>query len=111
VRIIPLSRAQLEYCKKLSEKFEGIRADVDDYDDTLGKKIRNAELDWVPYVAVVGKKEIDSGKLTVRIRESGEQKQMDIDSLLKEIKSKTRGYPYRELSLPRLLSKRPIFSG
>jgi threonyl-tRNA synthetase len=111
VRIIPLSRDQLEYCKKLSEKFEGIRADVDDYDDTLGKKIRNAELDWVPYVAVVGKKEIDSGKLTVRIRESGEQKQMDIDSLLKEIKSKTRGYPYRELSLPRLLSKRPIFSG
>jgi len=111
VRLVPLSKDQLEYCKKLAEKFDGIRTDIDDYDDTLGKKVRNAEQDWVPYIAVIGQKEVDSGKLTVRVRESGEQKQMSVDELVKEVKSRTRGYPYRELSLPMLLSKRPIFSG
>jgi len=110
-RIIPLSKDQLEYCKKLSDKFEGIRVDVDDHDDTLGKKVRNAEQDWVPYIIVIGQKEVDSGKMTVRIRESGEQKQMTIESLSDEIKKKTKGYPFRELAAPILLSKRPLFSG
>ena len=110
VRIIPLSKDQLEYCKKLAEKFEGVRVDVDDFDDTLGKKVRNAEQDWVPYIAVVGKKETESGKLTVRMRETGEQKQMDVASLEKEIRTKAKGYPFRELPLPKLLSKRPIFA-
>jgi len=109
VRLIPISKDQLDYCKKLADKFEGIRVDVDDFDDTLGKKIRNAEQDWVPYIAVIGDKEVKSGKLSIRVRETGQQKALELESLLKEIKSKTKDYPYRELALPRLLSKRPIF--
>jgi threonyl-tRNA synthetase len=43
------------------------------------------------------------------VRETGQQKAMELESLVKEIKSKTKNYPFSELALPRLLSKRPIF--
>lgn len=111
LRIVPLSQDQLDYCKKLTHKFDGVRVDVDDSDGTLGKKIRVAEQDWIPYIAVVGEKEVLADKVAVRVRETGKQKEMSAQSLAEEIKAKTKGYPFRELALPKLLSKRPIFSG
>jgi len=111
LRIIPLSQDQLDYCKKLTHKFDNVRVDVDDSDGTLGKKIRNAEQDWIPYIAVVGEKEVLADKVSVRVRKTGNQKEMTTDSLAEEIKARTKGYPFRELALPKLLSKRPIFSG
>jgi threonyl-tRNA synthetase len=46
----------------------GVRADLDDADDTIGKRIRNAELDRIPFVVVFGEREAGEGTLSVRAR-------------------------------------------
>jgi threonyl-tRNA synthetase len=108
VRIIPVSEKQLEYCRYLD--IDGARCDVDDGDDTLSKKIARANMEWVPYVAVVGEKEVESGLFSVSIRETGKRVTMTKDELAQEIRKKCAGKPYRPLPLPKLLSQRPIFA-
>jgi len=53
-----------------------IRSDVDDRDDAVGKKVRNAEKEWVPYTVVLGQKERESGRLSVRSRADGSQREL-----------------------------------
>ncbi len=108
LRLMPVSRDQIGYCEELAGRFEGVRVDIDDTDETLGKKIRNAEKDWIPYIAVIGQKEVESGQLTVRIR-NGEQKSFTPENLQDEIAGKTKGMPFRKSTLPRHISKMPIF--
>ncbi len=111
LRIIPISERHLEYAKKIAKKIEGkdVRYDIDDREESLGKKIRSAEREWVPYIAVVGDKEMEGGKLAVTIRESGEKKEMGIEEIAKKIEKINRGLPFEKLALPKLLSKRPVF--
>ena len=108
VRIIPVARDNLKFAMEVADKLEeaGIRVDVDDRDETLSKRIRDAETGWVPYVCVVGSKEEETGTLSVRIRGEGQAK-MTAEELIKRIREETRGYPTRPLYLPRLLSQRP----
>ncbi len=110
-RIVPVSMDQLDYARGLLERFPGVRVDVDDTNDTLGKKIRRAEKDWVPYIVVVGPKEIESGKLSVRIRATKEQVEMRPDELTKRFASETSGRPVRPLPESPLISARPTFRG
>ena len=110
VRLIPISEEQKQYCIDLSNKFENIRVDIDDNNESLGKKIRNAEKEWIPYIAVIGKKEMESEKLTVRVRNEN-QKEFEIKELISEINEKTKGMPFKPIPLPKLISKRPIFNG
>ncbi len=112
-RLIPVSRDYNEFavslCDTLSRRH--IRADVDDRDDTVGKKIRNGETEWTPYLLVVGKKEQQSGMLTVRSREDDSQRQMSVEEFVELVRKKTEVMPFRPLPVPRLVSKRPIFFG
>ena len=111
VRIIPINESHLDFALKLSEKIEAesIRADVDDRNESLSKKIREAGREWVPYLAVIGDKEINSKNFSVRIRENNLQKDFSLESLVKEIKLKTEKLPFRQIPLPKMLSKRPTF--
>ncbi len=113
VRLLPISEKHVEKCVQVAEEMvkKGIRADVDDMDSTLDKKIRNAEQNWVPYICVVGDKEAKSGRLAVRIRGSRTQKEMGIEELVEEISKIVGSMPTAPMSLPMLLSKRPIFRG
>jgi len=113
VRIIPVSERYLKYCIKVCEKLNknNIRADVDDRDFTLNKKILEANKEWIPYTIIIGENEINEKMLSVRIRESNEIKKVKLENLIKEIKQKTRDKPKKELYLPILVSKRPIFFG
>ena len=114
VRIIPVSLEFLNYCEKVLEELESydIRVDIDDQDITMQKKIRNAEKEWIPYIAVIGEKEIKGNTLSVRIRsEDGKQRTMTKEELVKRIKEETQGKPFRKLSLPKKLSLRPKFRG
>ncbi len=113
VRLCPVSDEYVDKAVELMEKIKAsnIRVDVDDRDLTLGKKIMEAEREWVPYVVVLGQKEAESGKLSVRIRESNEQKEMSLEELIAEIRKHMEGKPFRPLYLPELLSKRPQFVG
>ncbi len=111
VRIIPIGESHLEFAGKLLRKFEGVRADIDDRSETLGKKIRDAEKEWVPYIIVVGDKEMESGRLTATVRAEGKKKEVEASEIVKEIKKAGKGMPFEKLSLPQKLSKRPIFHG
>ncbi|WP_202318419.1 threonine--tRNA ligase [Archaeoglobus neptunius] len=116
VRIVPVSERFLEYALKIAEELEGaeIRVDVDDRKETLNKKIRDAQTEWIPYIVVIGDREVESGKLTVTVREESTQKvqkkvEMTVEELVERIKKECEGRPYMPLPMPKLLSTRPSF--
>ncbi|MDI9614516.1 threonine--tRNA ligase [Methanothermobacter sp.] len=110
VRVLPIAERHLEFAESLVSEMTAndVRADLDDRAETLGKKIRNAAQDWVPYVVVVGDSELE-GKLTVNIRSTGEKVQMDLHELIELVRSETQGMPFRRLPLPVRLSERINF--
>ena len=114
VRLIPISDKYMEKVEEIAKTIEAhcIRVDIDDSASTLQKKIREAEQEWIPYIIVIGEKEIESGTLSVRDREvRGSQRNMTVDELLIKIAGKIEGKPFNPLPLPRMLSKRPQFHG
>ena len=111
LRILPVGADQLDAARAVLAQFEGVRADLDDSDGTLGKKIRAAEKEWVPYIVVIGKKEVESGRLSVRIRATKAQADMAVEELRARLKSETAGRPFRPLAEPLLVSARPTFRG
>jgi threonyl-tRNA synthetase len=114
VRLIPISDKFLDKMDQLAAQISShcIRVDIDDSASTLQKKIREAEQEWVPYIIVVGDKEIESGLLSVRERElKGQQQNMTTEQLIAKVSEKIAGKPYKPLPLPMYLSKRPQFHG
>jgi threonyl-tRNA synthetase len=114
VRLIPISDKFLSKVEELAGQIgsQCIRVDIDDSASTLQKKIREAEQEWVPYIIVVGEKEVESGTLSVRDRElKGKQEIMTADQLIAKVLEKIAGKPYKPLPLPLYLSKRPQFHG
>jgi len=109
IRLIPVGAEFIPDCEKLASQIDA-RVDVDDMDDKVGKKIRNAEMDWINMIIVVGQKERTSGQYPVRLR-SGEQKVMSLDQIKAEVERLSKNYPKARLPLPRYLSKRPTFRG
>jgi len=86
------------------------RIDYDDRDITMGRKIRGAEREWIPYILVMGANEVAEGCLNVRTRD-GVQRKMTLSDLLAEIKPQMEEKPFLDLPLPQELSRRPIFVG
>jgi threonyl-tRNA synthetase len=74
IRVLPISDKTLEYATSVTEqlKAEGIRATLDTRDEKLGFKIRDAEVHKVPYMAVIGPKEAEADKLSLRRRKEGD---------------------------------------
>lgn len=111
IRILPIGERHLEFAKELADKLENndIRVDIDNTDDRVGKKIRNAATEWIPYTMVIGDKEIETNVYSISQRETGQKVNMTIDQLIEEIKDKTKGMPFRKLPLPRNISERIHF--
>jgi threonyl-tRNA synthetase len=109
VRVIPLKEEHLKYCEDLTEKLgkNDIRVDIDDRNETVGKRIREAETDWIRYSLVIGDKELNQANLSVRDRKTGDVKEISFDEFVKEIKEQTANKPFTKLNLSRYLSKRP----
>ncbi len=112
-RIITVSDDYLSFANELRDVIapHNIRVDIDDRSDTVGKKIRNGEKEWIPYLLVVGEKEKYSGQLSVRSREDRSQQTMSVDEFIRFVNEKTAGMPFRPLPLPKLVSRRPVFYG
>ncbi|MEM0497955.1 MAG: threonine--tRNA ligase [Methanothrix sp.] len=112
VRIIPVAERHHARAMEVAEQLN-FRVDVDDRDETVGKKIRDAGREWIPYVAVIGDDELSTGLLTVTVRSgstSGNQKiRMSVEELRARLQSETAGKPWRRLPLPVKLSERPKF--
>jgi threonyl-tRNA synthetase len=113
VRLIPISDRFLEHAEKMAREIEDsrIRVDIDDRPMTLQKRVREAEMEWVPYIVVVGQKEVESGLLPVRDRRTSERRITKLEQLISDIKDLTREKPSKPLPLPKHLSKRPQFCG
>ncbi len=89
VKILPISEEKhLEYSRKIFEalKKNGIRVELDESNESLSKKIRNAKMEKVPYVIVIGDKEKDSGKLTIEGRNNQKLENINIEEFLIRIK-------------------------
>jgi len=113
VRIIPMSDKYFGHAEKLASALEvqHVRVDIDDQTFTMQKRVREAEREWIPYIIVVGQKEIESDVLPVRDRKAGKMRKMKLEELISEIEEIIKTKPFKPLPLPKHLSKRPQFYG
>ena len=109
VRVIPLKDEFNEFCNNLTDKISAndVRVDIDDRNESIGKRIREAEKEWIQYILVIGEKEANSENLSIRDRKTGNVRELSFDDFLNEIKEQTKGKPFSGLNLPKYLSKRP----
>ncbi len=109
VRIIPLKDEFNDFSDELFEKISAkdVRVDIDDRNESIGKRIREAEKEWIRYILVIGEKEKNSQNLSIRDRQTGDVREIPFDDFLNEIKEQTKGKPFTGLNLPKYLSKRP----
>ena len=113
VRIIPVAERHQARAQQIASEL-GLRTDIDDRDETVGKKIRDAGREWIPYVAVIGDEELASGELTVTVRADSTPKspakvKMSPADLKARVSAETAGKPWRRLPLAMMLSERPKF--
>ena len=113
VRLIPISDNFLKDVEKMAEEMEAhcMRVDIDDRALTLQKRVREAEMEWVPYIIVVGQKELESDVLPVRDRASGKMRKLKLKEFMAETEKIISDKPFKPLPLPKYLSKRPQFYG
>ncbi|KKR39004.1 MAG: Threonine-tRNA ligase [Parcubacteria group bacterium GW2011_GWC2_40_31] len=110
LRLLPVSEKHVDFCLKLSSNLScQVRLEIDDRNETLSQKIRQAELNWTPFVIVVGDKESKDNAFSVRERGVTSQKIMDIDKLKKMFVSTQCDRPFEQINWPILLSKQPHF--
>lgn len=112
VRVIPVSSVYLDYAEKVADEIarHGFRVDIDDRDESLGRKIRDAGREWVSYIVVVGEREVKSNTINVRVRRTNDQIVMNIEEFINMLEEEVKGYPKTPLPMPRYLSARPILS-
>lgn len=84
VKVLPISEHQREYARHVLEllKAAGIRAELDDRNEKIGYKIREAQLEKVPYMFVVGDKEAEAGTVSVRSRKDGDRGAVSTDEII-----------------------------
>ncbi len=120
IRFIPVGDEFVKDCKKYTEELNDIsnylyiRADIDDRGESVSKKIREAEKEWIPIIIVIGEKEKEKKKFNprFRIKELGdENKEYSIKELHNLISDITKFYPQEPLPMQLYLSKRPKFKG
>ena len=87
VKILPIADKHHDYVLDLQKKFEekGIRVEVDLRNEKVGYKIREAQLEKVPYMLVIGDKEVDSRSVAVRSRKDGDQGTLSIDEFIDKV--------------------------
>ena len=88
IRILTVGEKHIKFAQQTKNKFteNGFRVEVDDSDDTIGKKIREAEMQKIPYIIVVGDKEMNSNNLAIRTRGKKDIEEIDIDKFIEKIK-------------------------
>ena len=111
VRVIPVTHEYTELAEKVKDQFSRVRVDIDNRDETVGKKIREAEKEWVPYIIVVGEKEAAAESYQVRVRGEAKPVKYSAQELQSVIHQETADKPYRPVPMPIYLADRPQFVG
>ncbi len=94
VKILPISDSQKDYANKIVEKLEeeGIRVEIDARQEKIGYKIREAQLQKVPYMLIIGAKEVESNLVGVRDRKQGDIGAMQVDEFISKIKKEIKDF-------------------
>jgi threonyl-tRNA synthetase len=87
--ILPIADRHLEYAQKIRDEIgaAGIRVEIDSRSETIGKKIRESEMQKIPFMLIVGDKEIEANKVAARRYGEGDKGQMDLEAVIGSIKS------------------------
>ena len=94
VKLLPIADAHVEYANKVKDLLlkEKVRVEVDDRNEKIGYKIREAQLQKVPYMLVIGDKEIEENAVSVRSRKDGDIGQMDAKEFINKIVEEIKNY-------------------
>ena len=118
IRFIPVGDEFIQECERFIEQLHNlsdcysIRADIDDREHSVGRKIRDAEKEWIPIIIVVGEKEKEQQVFMPRFRDetmAKSKQSYSLEELHALIMGHTKGFPQEILPLSRYLSKRPKF--
>ena len=92
VKVIPVSEKSMEYAQGVYDQLKaaGIRTELDRKDEKVGYKIRQAQLEKVPFMLVLGEKEAAEGKITVRSRDKGDLGVADLSAFIADVKKTDR---------------------
>ena len=94
VKLLPIADSHKEYAEKVAEELDksGIRVEIDERQEKIGYKIREAQLQKIPYMLVVGEKEVEANGVGVRSRKDGDIGQMSLGDFIKKIKEEIDNY-------------------
>jgi len=94
VKVMPITSGQIEYAKDVVEKLksEGIRVEIDAREEKIGYKIREAQLQKVPYMLILGAKEVEADSAGVRARKDGDIGAMKLNALIEKIKEEVKNF-------------------
>ena len=111
IRVVPVNSDHLPLAAETAERLsaEGFRVDLDDREESVSKKIRDAEVEWIPYVIVVGERERESGKFAARVRGEGVIT-LSFAELCEKVRASLGGRPCIPSYLPLKLSAKPRFA-
>lgn len=92
VRVIPITSLQIEFCKRFMDALRDsdIRATLDAKPEKMQKKIRDAEVEKIPYMAIIGQKEVDADLVSVRSKAKGDIGTMKLDEFVKKLKEEAK---------------------
>ncbi len=90
IKLLPIADKHFDFTKKLYDKFFalGLRAEIDDRSEKTGKKIRDAQVKKIPYMVVIGDKEVETGILPIRKHGSKESFEMSVEDFIKYVQEK-----------------------
>ena len=94
VKILPISDNQIKYCQEIQEKLfeKDIRVEIDERNEKIGYKIREAQMQKIPYMLVIGEKEIENGTVGIRSRKLGDIGQMKVEEFVEKIVKEVKNF-------------------
>ena len=94
VKVMPISDSQIPYAKEVLKALEneGIRVELDDRQEKIGYKIREAQLQKLPYMLILGEKEVEAKAVGVRVRKEGDIGKMSLEDFINRVKEDVKSY-------------------
>ncbi len=108
VRLIPVADRHLQHCTDIVSQLRA-RVEIDDRSETVSKKIREAEVNWIPFIIVVGDKELENNLVFLRERGFPQPRGVKIEEFQKQLFQLQEDKPFEPLNWPIFLSKQPRF--
>jgi threonyl-tRNA synthetase len=109
IRLIPVNENFIAKCTEISSYFKAnnIRIDIDDREESLSKRIREAEMEWIHYIVIIGEKESSSNIISIRDRINKTNYESTMDKLKENIHNQIKDKPFLPINLQELISTRP----